>query len=141
MRIEDRLAALEARLARVEGRLPPPALPERRSAGTPMRLPTGKMRRILDAVSEEFGVGVEALLAPSRVAHVALARQVAMALALRVHNVSTIEIGRLMQRDHSTVHHARDKVLAMASADPEFGARLDRLAELLRQPEAGRAAA
>ena len=67
--------------------------------------------RILVAVSDRFGIKIEALCGPRRTQSVALPRQVAMYLMRQLTDLSLAEIGRAFGgRDHSTVLYACDKV-------------------------------
>lgn len=63
-----------------------------------------KMRDILKQVSRETGVSVDAILGSSKVAAISAARQMVMAISAR-EGMSTTRIGKLLQRDHTTVMH------------------------------------
>jgi chromosomal replication initiator protein len=67
--------------------------------------------RILTAVSDRFGIKIEALCGQRRTQSVALPRQVAMYLMRQLTDLSLVEIGRAFGgRDHTTVMYACDKV-------------------------------
>lgn len=63
-----------------------------------------KMRDIIAQVSRATGVSADAILGDSRVANIAAARQMVMSIAQR-QGMSTTRIGKLLQRDHTTVMH------------------------------------
>lgn len=85
----------------------------------------------LEAVAQEFAVPVPLLLSDRRSAWIALPRQVAMHLAIRLTGRSTPEIGRALRRDHSTVLHGHQAVRARLLTDPELAARVEALAAAL----------
>jgi chromosomal replication initiation ATPase DnaA len=118
------IAALRDRIARLEGGAPNPPI-------------SARMRHLVGLVAQEFGVAQDALLGESRQAGVVLARQVVMAIAHRTFGHSLKRVGRMMQRDHSTVLHGAARIMRMAADDHDFAARVDRLsneARLWRDP-------
>ena len=76
-----------------------------RGAGAGVRLGTSRVRWAIEsAVAAVFEVGIEELRAPTRgSARAAFARQVAMYLAHVGCGVSLTEVGRLFERDRTTV--------------------------------------
>lgn len=119
------ISDLRARIIVLEGRGPVPLL-----------LPPGEgIGRVLTAVSLEFGVTLEDLLSERRQAPIAEARQAAMALAQRCLSYSLPKIGRLLRRDHTTVLHGIRCMARRCAADPDFAARLDRLAADIHNPK------
>lgn len=97
----------------------------------------GRIAAILDATAAEFDVTVEEMLGESTRATVALPRHVAMALAPRLLGYSLTRIGRLMSRDHTTVLHAVRRIAAMAQQNPDFAARIDRIAASVNHQKKG----
>jgi chromosomal replication initiation ATPase DnaA len=81
-------------------------------------------RRILHLVSQDFGVPEALLASPARRADVALARHVAFHVAHHSLGYSMPRIGRLADRDHSSVCHGIHRIAAMCVAYPEFAARV-----------------
>jgi chromosomal replication initiation ATPase DnaA len=82
---------------------------------------------IESAVAAVFEVGIEELRAPTRgSARAAFARQVAMYLAHVGCGVSLTEVGRLFERDRTTVAHACS-LIEDKRDDPDFDYRLDHL--------------
>jgi len=76
---------------------------------------------LFNLVSNYYGVGVSQLKGERRTKTLAWARQVLMYLLHIELKLPLEEVGRLVGgRDHSTVIHARDKVLAELSANSSF---------------------
>lgn len=92
-----------------------------------------RFSEIVDAVSAEFEIRRVSILSDRREFKVVLARHVSMALADRLLAYSLPRIGRLVNRDHTTVLYAIRRIKAMSVADPTFAARLDALAARIEQ--------
>jgi hypothetical protein len=89
-------------------------------AETPARLPTRLRGLIEDIVSKVFAVEPEQLRRATRGrARIALARQVAMYIAHVGYGLSLTEVGRLFERDRTTVAHACG-VVEIRREDPDF---------------------
>lgn len=95
--------------------------------------PAAPIARIVAAVAAHYGVPIEQLNSEVQTAHVALARQTAMALARELHGHSLARIGRTFDRDHTTVWHAVRKVVALRRTDPTYAAQFDALALTLKE--------
>lgn len=121
------IALLRARIAELEGRpIGLPTVPQRESFAA-----------VLTATAAEFSCTRQELLGECRTADIVIARQAAMALGRRVLGYSLIRIGRLMHRDHTTVMHGISRTAARCEADPDFAARLDRLAAFITRQTRG----
>ncbi len=83
-------------------------------------------KQILDAVSKAFGMTVEILRSKKRTQYVAFVRQVAMYLIRENTDLSTIEIGDFLNRDHSTVIHGWN-VIERRRRDLAFRWTVDRI--------------
>ena len=116
----QQITLLRQKIAELEGRAPLPLPPGERFA------------RVVDLVAAEFTVPRDLVLGVTRQADAVLARHVAMALAQRCLAYSLPRIGRLLARDHTTVLHGVRRIARMAADDAAFAARLDRLAETIR---------
>jgi chromosomal replication initiator protein len=88
--------------------------------------------RILVAVSDRFGIKIEALCGQRRTQTVALPRQVAMYLMRQLTDLSLVEIGRAFGgRDHTTVMYACDKVGGLLRADSALADKVNGLVSTL----------
>ena len=76
---------------------------------------------LLKETADAFGVTAEAILAPGRKAHIALARQVVMALWSDHHPFQDC-VDRVNRGCHNTAMHARDRILNKAEFDKGFAA-------------------
>ncbi|MEZ4701389.1 MAG: chromosomal replication initiator protein DnaA [Rhodothermales bacterium] len=99
--------------------------------GTPMSRIT--LERIMEVVSEEFGIPREHIIGKSRKREVVLARQTVMYFAKALTHQSLKSIGSYFAgRDHSTVIHALRTIEGYMETDPQFSARVDRIERLLK---------
>lgn len=88
---------------------------------------------VLDATAEQFGLGVDAIVARDRRPAVARARKVAMYLARELTAESLPAIGRgFGGRDHTTVLHAVRSVTSELKRNPELALTVHSLRESLR---------
>ncbi len=84
------------------------------------------------AVSQEWGITVEALCSKTRTKQLTVPRQAAMYLIRELLGLQLVEIGQAFGgRDHSTVIHSLDKVQQLQT-DPAFSRRLESLRTNLR---------
>jgi|GEM_PF-6450163 len=83
-------------------------------------------------VSGLYHLQPDDLLSRSRRQNVSCARMVAITLAHRLTGLSTVAVGKLFERDHSTVIHALQVTARRAQEQPQFGAKLARLEADLR---------
>lgn len=77
-------------------------------------------RDIIQNVSDIFGVPVSDLKGRGRKQHISRARQVCYALIRELTDMSLPSIGRLMNRDHSTVIYAIDMMPEYLARDPDL---------------------
>lgn len=121
----QQIAHLRARIIVLEGRSP-----------VPLTLPPGEgFAPVLKAVAGATGVTMEDMLGEGRSYEIALARHMAMALARKLLGYSLPRIGRLLRRDHTTVLHGLRRIARECEGNPDFAARLDRLAADIRQQQ------
>jgi chromosomal replication initiator protein len=98
------------------------------------------VEEIQDAVSREFGLTRDDLLAVGRSARVAWPRQVAMFLARELTDESLPALGRQFgNRDHTTVLHAWRRAQARMASDDESCATIERLRRSLEHDDSVRA--
>lgn len=77
------------------------------------------------AVAEEYGVTAPQIMGRSRKSRIAEARHVAMLLLRTDSGLSTVRIGKLLQRDHSTVVVGIRNVKDLASVDNATRLRIE----------------
>jgi len=96
--------------------------------GTPLGGPALNTYAIQTAVAKEWGVTTEGLRSKTRTKNLTVPRQVAMFLMRELLGMQLVEIGSAFGgRDHSTVIHSLERVVAMRTEDPSFGQRLAKL--------------
>jgi chromosomal replication initiator protein len=87
---------------------------------------------IQQAVAKEWGVTTEGLRSKTRTKALTTPRQVAMYLMRELLGLQLVEIGAAFGgRDHSTVIHSLERVLATLKEEPSFAQRVARLRALL----------
>ncbi len=77
------------------------------------------LENIVGIVAKEFGVSTDDIFARTRVPQIALARQVAMYL-LREMGLSSLDVGYLFERDHTTVLHACTQIGEQEKSDTKL---------------------
>ena len=88
--------------------------------------------RIVKAVSDYYGVELDALKGQKRDKAIVVPRQIAMFLMREETDVSLLRIGaELGNRDHSTVLHACDKITRECSANDELRREISAVRELI----------
>lgn len=75
---------------------------------------------ILEAVSSHFNVKIEEIKSKKRNKPITIARQSYMYLTRELLNESLLNIGKTIERDHSTVIHGIEKIEEKIKKDPNF---------------------
>ncbi len=75
---------------------------------------------IIAEVARFFGYDEAVIRGPGRSRQVVNARNIAMYLIRNITGLSTIEISKIFERDHSTAVHSLDQVTAKIQSDPSF---------------------
>jgi chromosomal replication initiator protein len=88
---------------------------------------------ISDLVGNQFKVSVKDMQSRSRKKAITFPRQVAMYLCRKFTEESLSEIGRIFNRDHSTVLHSIKVVTTLTARDTSIGAQLDLLSDKVKQ--------
>lgn len=86
------------------------------------------------AVAEHYQVETALLKGPSRCRHAVYPRQVSMALARRLTDHSTVRIGSLLNRDHSTVVTGARRAENRCLTDDATRIAMRQVTRLLLQP-------
>lgn len=98
------------------------------AALTPTIASPADPQAILQAVSNHFGVPIQAITGKSRAKQIAEARHVAMYLLREDAELALKQIGLLLgHRDHSTVIHGVQKIAHALIADPRLSAQLSEI--------------
>lgn len=91
-----------------------------------------RMARATLAASHAFEVPIRAITSRLRQPPIARARLALYAALYRTCETSYPELGRLLDRDHTTVLYGVREAEREAASDPEFAAALVRIMEALR---------
>lgn len=87
---------------------------------------------IVEAVAEECGVTAADIFSSKRNRPIADARQYAIYITSKMTNMSTLKLGEVFGRDHSTVIHALNKVTDAVAVTPELDRKLQSLMDKIR---------
>jgi chromosomal replication initiator protein len=131
-RIESAIIAINARAALQQGQVDDRLVEDvvRVLIGSPRSL---SAQSISELVGRQFKVSLADLQSRSRKKSIAFPRQVAMYLS-RKHTEETLaDIGKVFNRDHSTVMHAIKVVTGLSRRDNSVSAQLDLLSNKVRQ--------
>ena len=88
---------------------------------------------ICELVSGQFNVSVKELQSKSRKKVITTPRQIAMYLARKYTEESLVDIGKIFNRDHSTVLHAIKVVSHKLVRDSSVNAQLEILSNKVKQ--------
>ncbi|MEL7282125.1 MAG: helix-turn-helix domain-containing protein [Pseudomonadota bacterium] len=88
-------------------------------------------QQVVALFCQKYEIDVDAMYQPGRPHHVAHPRQELMTAMRLSKRYSYPHIGKIFNRDHSTVTFAVKKVLKRAEADPEIADRIKVFARLL----------
>jgi len=90
--------------------------------------PTLNTYAIQQAVAKEWGVTTEGLRSKTRTKNLTVPRQIAMYLMRELLGMQLVEIGAAFGgRDHSTVIHSLERVVAMMKEEPTFAQRIGKI--------------
>jgi chromosomal replication initiator protein len=96
--------------------------------GTSLGGPALNTFAIQQAVAKEWGVTTEGLRSKTRTKNLTVPRQVAMYLMRELLGMQLVEIGGAFGgRDHSTVIHSLERVVAMMKEEPNFSQRVGKI--------------
>lgn len=94
--------------------------------------PKVTVREIVDMTAAVFDLTRRDILGRTKLRHITRARQAVCIVGAR-HGWGPSHIGRVIDRDHTTVGHARDMAGVFAKYDATFAARLDALDTAVRE--------
>lgn len=75
---------------------------------------------ILMLLSKRYGMSVEEIKGKRRNANIVYVRHMAIYLILEYTDLTLIKVGKIFDRDHSTIHTARNGVAERIKTDPDF---------------------
>ncbi len=88
---------------------------------------------IIKAVCLYYNIKQSHIKSPTRVEHIALARQIVMYLLYRELSMKLIEVAYfLKRRDHTTVIHGKEKIEHLVMTDPSFKEQIDTITKSLK---------
>jgi chromosomal replication initiator protein len=105
---------------------------ERMADLLPTVVPPPNADRILQVVSDHYNVRVQDIRGTRRPANIVRPRQVAMYLCRHRASLSFPEIGRVFQKDNSTVQHGVHRIEELVASDPNVRAEVEVLERRLR---------
>jgi hypothetical protein len=89
---------------------------------------------ILEAVSTHYGVSIEAIRGPSRRTHTGFARFVVVHLAIKLSKKPSLSaIGRNLNKDHTSILHARNRIKAIIASNAQVAAEVKMLETYLER--------
>jgi chromosomal replication initiation ATPase DnaA len=106
--------------------------PKKRLGLGPRYKADSRAQQVVAAFCKAFEVEEEGVMSASHARIFARPRQASMYFLYTEVEMSSPQIGRLFDRDHSTVVHGRRAVGALLLTDPDFSARYHRAVRALR---------
>ena len=97
---------------------------------------SGRIKPVISAVAKYYRVSLRDIASFRRANEVVRPRQVAMYLAKMLTKHSLPAIGRVFERDHTTVLHAIRRMETLRRLDPDLDAEIRELTERLTPPVA-----
>lgn len=95
-------------------------------------LTPSRAQAAIAAAAAIFEVPPALITGPRGSRHVSNARQITQAALFETCDVSYAELGRLFDRDHTTVIYAVTRARMLAAADPDYAAALQLIAQEAR---------
>jgi chromosomal replication initiator protein len=86
--------------------------------------PASPIRAMQRGVAAHFEISTAAMLSANRAHHIARPRHVAMWIARREHHATLHQIGRMFNRNHSSVTYAMRRIDGLMAARPAFAAEV-----------------
>jgi chromosomal replication initiator protein len=131
-RIESAIIAISARAALKGGKTDDKMIEEAVSCLVGAA-PELSARSVCELVSRQFNVSMDAMQSKARKKSISFPRQVAMYLSRKHTDETLAEIGRVFNRDHSTVMHSIKVITGLSRRDNSVSAQLELLSRKVRQ--------
>ena len=125
-----KIAALQQEIAELSARL----TAMEREDQSPLVVPS-RIRPVISAVAKYYGVPLGDLVSSRRTRDLIRPRHVAMYLAKQLTKHSLPTIGRVLERDHTTVLHGCRQIEKLRQQDPALDAEIRTLVERLTPGE------
>ncbi len=122
--LRSRVTELEARFSELTQKLQMSALPWPTMQYHPVK-------PVVAAVAKYYDVSISDILSKSRYPELIRARHIAMYLARKLTLKSTPDIGRILNRDHSSVWHGIRQVERRRKTEPALSAQLTELSAII----------
>lgn len=87
---------------------------------------------IINTVSQKYGVEVDAILGKKKTKEITLARHVAVYLIRKMTDLSLPDIGKIFNRDHTTIMNSVDRIKSEVEDSPDRRKEIDDLMDLIR---------
>jgi len=86
-----------------------------------------KVRRLIELCIKDKMITVNEILSPTRMHYISECRFMAMYVLVVNEGLSTVQVGSLFNRDHSSVIHARETVRGWIEFDKPFRIRFEKV--------------
>ena len=87
---------------------------------------------IINAVSEKYGIEVDALLSKKKTKEISYARHIAVYLIRKLIDLSLPDIGKIFNRDHTTIMNSIERIKCELEDSPQTKKDIDSLIEIIR---------
>ena len=85
--------------------------------------------KILDCVCSGTGVSSEDILSKKKTKDIVIARQITSYFLRTLNDMSLMDIGKFLNRDHTTIMDSVEKIKNMISSDPAFSEKINKISE------------
>lgn len=92
-----------------------------------------KVEDIQQVVAKRYNIDIKELLSKKRSDEIAFPRQLTMYLIRNLTDLSTVQIGEIFNRDHTTVMYACEKIREKLETDPFFSALVNKIIDEIKK--------
>ena len=92
---------------------------------------TSLVTAILDTVAGHFNLGILDLTGPSRTPRCSRARHLAAHLIMEKTTLSSSAVGKILNRDHSSILYGKNKIRGLMESNPTMKAMVDDIENLI----------
>ena len=94
-----------------------------------------KIRKLIELCIKDKLITVNEILSPTRMHYISECRFMAMYILVVNYGLSTVQVGSLFNRDHSSVIHARETVRGWIEFDKPFRIRFEKILSEINLPD------